>query len=248
MAGLGLRLGLGAGGRRRAWTPARLPALALWLDPRAGCYVERTGPATTCGDGDPVGTWAARVGPAFVAPSDSRRPIWRANAGTPYLQFDGVDDVLTASTLDLTGNTGLTAAAAARLTAAGSFPMIFLPRSATYSAVYAELRGFSASGRVEWNVNSLQSVTAASQVGAGVSLVGTYDGAATRLYLNGADTGTGSSAAATIAATGPAFVGGRDTSGSLPLTGRVGDVVCATAALAAADRALLVAFLGGRLP
>lgn len=74
--------------------PNDLADLLVWLDPSFGCYVERASQTTPCTDGASVGSWVARTGQIFVAPSDGQRPIYRTNNGQPYLEFDGSDDTL----------------------------------------------------------------------------------------------------------------------------------------------------------
>lgn len=92
-----------------AFDPSSLSGLALWLDPASGVFQERTGAGATtpAGDGDPVGTWKARNAAVyFVAPADAARPTYRANAGKPYLEFDGSDDYLSVTTTALDAAAG----------------------------------------------------------------------------------------------------------------------------------------------
>lgn len=81
--------------------PTDIAAVLCWLDPSQGCYVERSSPSTPCGNGDPVGTWNARTGQVFTAPSDAARPTYRANGGNPYVDFDGMNDTLANTTISL---------------------------------------------------------------------------------------------------------------------------------------------------
>lgn len=53
--------------------------------------------ALAVGDGNPVSTWtnAGTAGGSFTQ-TGSNRPTWQANSGTPYVEFDGTDDYMTA--------------------------------------------------------------------------------------------------------------------------------------------------------
>lgn len=84
-------------GRAKAFTPASLPGLVLWLDPTYGLYQETTGASATTpavADGDPVGTWLARTGQYLTAASDTERPTLKPVSGFPLVRTDGVDDML----------------------------------------------------------------------------------------------------------------------------------------------------------
>lgn len=45
-------------------------------------------------DNDPVGLWTDNVGTADASSSGTARPTYKANAGDPYVEFDGVNDYL----------------------------------------------------------------------------------------------------------------------------------------------------------
>jgi len=99
MPRIGLGLGLGVGGRRNVWSPARLSNLALQLQPTGSVYTDaaRTTPATS---GDPVGGWAdlSTAGHHLSQTISARRPIFYdsglGGGSRPRLFFDGTDDGL----------------------------------------------------------------------------------------------------------------------------------------------------------
>ena len=99
MPRIGLGLGLGVGGRRNVWSPARLSNLALQLQPTGSVFTDaaRTTPATS---GDPVGGWADRSTAAhhLDQTTSARRPIYYSSGlgggARPRVFFDGTDDGL----------------------------------------------------------------------------------------------------------------------------------------------------------
>jgi len=99
MPRIGLGLGLGVGGRRNIWSPARLASLALQLQPTGSVFTDaaRTTPATS---GDPVGGWADRSTAAhhLDQTTSARRPIYYSSGlgggARPRVFFDGTDDGL----------------------------------------------------------------------------------------------------------------------------------------------------------
>lgn len=79
------------------WTPADLPDIKHWYKASS----------LALSDNDPVSTWVDDFGTADATSSGSARPTYKANSGDPYVEFDGTDDVLAATTaggwLDLAG-------------------------------------------------------------------------------------------------------------------------------------------------
>lgn len=70
---------------------------AIWLDPRFGCFSDAG--VTPCVDGSSVFRWQDRItGMQFDQTIIANRPTWRANGGYPFVQFDGVDDLLQTGT------------------------------------------------------------------------------------------------------------------------------------------------------
>ena len=55
-------------------------------------------------DNDPVTTWVDSIGSDDLTSSGTARPTYKANAGDPYLEFDGTNDVL--SNLTVAGGWG----------------------------------------------------------------------------------------------------------------------------------------------
>lgn len=83
------------------WNPLAIGTdLQLWARPGTGMFTERSSPATSTTNGNPVGTWRGINGSSAnvdgIAPSDAARPTYRSTGlnGTPALEFDGTDDVL----------------------------------------------------------------------------------------------------------------------------------------------------------
>lgn len=198
-------------------------------------------------DNDPVSKWIARTGQVFAVASGNARPTYKTGGGKPYLQFDGVDDALSSLQLDLTGNSGITAAVNARLDIAGAYPMIFLPRSATYDSTFVEIRGNVTAGTPQFVIVSGNADSAISMVGTTLRLIATYDNANLALYV---DNGAPATAfyAGTIAASGNSWIGNRDSSSIYPMNGRIGDIICTKSIISADDRAKLDAFLMDRMP
>ncbi|QQS33486.1 MAG: hypothetical protein IPM50_02575 [Acidobacteriota bacterium] len=67
------------------WTPAELPDIVHWYRVR-----EMTG----IGDNDPVTSLPDLIGSAHIPAPSGKEPIYKANSGDPYVEFDGVDDLL----------------------------------------------------------------------------------------------------------------------------------------------------------
>lgn len=79
-----LMAGIGTGGTGGSFTPADLPSIQHWY--KATDLV--------LSDNDPVATWADKFGSKNLTAAGSVRPTYKANAGDPYVEFDGTDDVL----------------------------------------------------------------------------------------------------------------------------------------------------------
>jgi hypothetical protein len=77
-------------------TPPPGPVLPAWIT-----HAWEIESLSTLSDGDPVSSWTDGV--SSVAMTDggvtTRRPAYIANAGDPYLLFDGTSDFLTATTI-----------------------------------------------------------------------------------------------------------------------------------------------------
>ncbi|MBD3679158.1 MAG: hypothetical protein HUJ27_12270 [Rhodobacteraceae bacterium] len=100
-------LGIGAGidtlatARRGAiFSPLDLAPRA-WFDPSdmGGLFQDSTATQPVTGDGDPVGAMLDRSGNGahLLQSAAARRPIYREGGGQRWLEFDGMDDILTAA-------------------------------------------------------------------------------------------------------------------------------------------------------
>ena len=99
MPRIGLGLGLGVGGRRNVWSPARLSNLALQLQPTGSVFTDAAR-TTAAVSGDPVGGWKDTAAAAhhLDQSTSARRPIYYdsglGGGARPRVSFGGVDDGL----------------------------------------------------------------------------------------------------------------------------------------------------------
>ncbi len=109
---ISLGLGIGVGYRSERYVPTRLfrsgeKGFCLLPGTHYGrMYQERTGAAATtlCSPDDPVGTYHDLItGLYATAPSDTARPTYRSSAGLHWLDFDGSNDTLSVSSIDMSG-------------------------------------------------------------------------------------------------------------------------------------------------
>jgi hypothetical protein len=70
-----------------AFDPSDIPSIVHWWKASS----------LALADNDPVSTLEDLIGSADLTASGSARPTYKANAGDPYLEFDGVDDKLEAT-------------------------------------------------------------------------------------------------------------------------------------------------------
>jgi hypothetical protein len=91
----------------RSFSPLAVPGLLVWLDASANKFQEITGAAATTpatADADPVGTWRAKTGQYFVAPSNAQRFTNRILSGKPYVNLPAAAGGMRGSPeIDLTG-------------------------------------------------------------------------------------------------------------------------------------------------
>ncbi len=66
------------------WTPASIAGIEHWYRAADESYA----------DNAPVSIFTDRVGSAHLQASGSARPTFKINGGDPYIEFDGVDDLL----------------------------------------------------------------------------------------------------------------------------------------------------------
>ena len=84
--------GGGGGGRTGPLPSVYVPGAVSWA-PLAGCT--DAADAAVSADGTPVKGWLSEDGSGLlVQPTANKRPLWKANAGFPYLRFDGASDDL----------------------------------------------------------------------------------------------------------------------------------------------------------
>ncbi|WP_157617097.1 hypothetical protein [Thioclava pacifica] len=86
-------------GQRRAggWSPAALAPIA-WYEPadRATLYQDAAMTVPVLADGDPVGAMRDKSGHGrdLIQSIDARRPLYRTDGTTHWLEYDGIDDAL----------------------------------------------------------------------------------------------------------------------------------------------------------
>jgi hypothetical protein len=240
-------------GRAKAFTPASLSGLALWLDPSYGLYQETTGASATtpaAAHGDPVGTWKARTGQYFTASATTKRPLLQISGAYRYLLFDGVDDFLTSAASPFAGGAAASASVFAR------FRYATVPASgkaAVFGQVNDQIEFFSDGdaghlvGRSRDNASNYHAANLA-QAAQGVW----YSGGTVNDGAGSLVTGYRDAATATAATGGGLLVStanfqvGAMSGGALGwLAGSVASVVGYGRALTATEVAKLFTFLGG---
>lgn len=92
--------------------------LDLVADDLTTLFQSNAGTGAVAADGDVVGLWQDKSANAFHIPSvanDTSRPVWRPGGGYPYVEMDGVNDVLRrVEAMDLWPAGGITIAIAMR--------------------------------------------------------------------------------------------------------------------------------------
>lgn len=92
------------GGR---WTPLRLnPHFAML--PGIGTFSALTAAPAVAGDGDAVQTVNANTSQQLTAASAAVRPVWRAGAGRPYLDFSSAKRLVQTANIGITGDAAFT--------------------------------------------------------------------------------------------------------------------------------------------
>lgn len=122
----------------KRFSPADLKP-SFWVEAAAQntLFTEIAG-TTTPTDGGPVGRWQDMSGNDFhvTAPADdTTRPTWVYNNGVPYVEFDGVDDVLRRTTsLGMYAAGACSIFAAVRSTTQGTSDLLVSERNDTGAA------------------------------------------------------------------------------------------------------------------
>jgi hypothetical protein len=88
--------------------PGQIPNLGMWLDASDRSTLSQTSDGTTpvTSNNDPVAYWKDKVtGVALTQTTDANRPLWLSSGigGRPGLDFDGTNDVLSATSGSLMG-------------------------------------------------------------------------------------------------------------------------------------------------
>lgn len=114
-----------------AWTPAQLfPNAGVWLDPSdlSTLFKLSTDSTPNVAVGDPVGKILDKSGNGnhAVQATSGARPTLQSSGGVYWLAFDGVDDQLATSAINLSAAMPVTVAHATRFSDASGFDGLFL--------------------------------------------------------------------------------------------------------------------------
>lgn len=220
-------------------TPAPLPlsGLACWYDPSdtASLFQDPAGTIPVTVDGTPVALVRDKSGNGhdMVQSSAAARPIYRATGVQRWLEFDGVDDVMTCATaphaagatLGLSfGHAGFRSGFATLFRAGADMPRLYLVQSAP-----SHIRCFWGSGFL-----FLQRAAAISSLGT-VSALTLVDGSSAQLHSAGQ--------AATVNGLTPGGPAGGLTLGKPDFFGRIHGLAYYVRTLDAASRAQLGGYL-----
>ncbi len=107
------KLGALASSVARAWSPADLVSLGAWYDPSdlTTMFQDAAGTTPVTAAGQPVGLILDKSGNGHHASqsTSTARPLFQIDgSGNAHLVFDGVDDYLSTSAIDLTGTDKVT--------------------------------------------------------------------------------------------------------------------------------------------
>jgi hypothetical protein len=168
-----------------AWSPADLftsSQKGCWLDPSDidTLFQDAAGTTPVTATGQPVGLILDKSGNGnhWSTDSDTRRPTWQQDGSTYYLEFDGSNDILTASGLDDTFRnvgSGFVALAHRVISNTSGTPTPFSNYTGTadvfrVSMRYSTTRYIYAGRRLD--SDSLQSITAGPGDGSGAVQTG----------------------------------------------------------------------------
>lgn len=116
-------------GRRRAagWSPAALAPIA-WYEPadRATLFQDAAMTVPVLADGDPVGAMRDKSGQGrdLIQSIDARRPLYRTDGASHWLEYDGVDDALSVVQLPFTTEATVGLAFSVQSNASGYPPVL----------------------------------------------------------------------------------------------------------------------------
>jgi len=178
--------------RRRLATITELFAggeSGIILDPRnLGTMWQDVGKTVAvASDNDPVRVWEDARGGSFdfVAPSDAARPLWRDNAGSSYLEFNGSRE------LEYTGtglNFGEITLSVRAESTAHSKVIAGFPHAASHSNPYFRLSLYHifSGARMDTRWNGIASTSSATLYGSGLSKMVSVAPTTGKIWVDGA--------------------------------------------------------------
>lgn len=240
--GIGLKLTQPRGGPA-PWTPASLPDhVETWLGSMLGA------------DASAIASWPGLTGTHTLAQgSAGNRPTVGVAAGKKYAILDGTDDWIEKSPYTQGGAAGHSVFAAIRMTASGSYPMLFT----VAGAGIRELR-CSADTRVLQFITNTSGSSVPIPAGLSVDtdyVVGVSVDFATdavSLYVDGVEVATGTDSTDPVASPATALSIGARVGNTIFVTnvwpGRVYALAYCESPLTAGEVALLTAYLQEQMP
>ncbi len=205
-----------------SWTPAKITSIAHWY---------KASHITGLNDGDPVSTWSDLVGSSHATGVTTTRPLYKTGSGSPYLQFDGSDDELTATVAAMTNCTFLVIA---RWNALVSFHRLF---DDGVMAMYSHASGSPGSIYLQGGGSTITDPTLAT--GAFACFFGKRSGTSGTLRYNGNQT-TGALASTSSGTT--LHIGAYTSAG---FNGQVDikEMIIVNAAISAGDQTALATYI-----
>ncbi len=123
-----------------------------------GLFLNLQADALVLNDGDPVGTWADASGGAHDFTEATNKPTYHTNMfGTvPGVTFDGTNDCLACSAIDLSNWTGATLYMVMKTAALPSAAQILFESSANYSSnIGSVVAAINPAGTIDGGCNSI---------------------------------------------------------------------------------------------
>jgi hypothetical protein len=212
----------------------------------AKLWKDTAGTVPVTADGDAVARWDSEMGvmDPFTQATLANRPLYRANAGNPYLDFDGVNDSL------ICGTTNLTAfpqpfyeIAAVKLTALGN-NMVFDGSQSGQRATLSQNN--IGSPNYQWDLYAGTFVGTQGLVPTTNDVVigGLFNGASSKGRIDQTDGTTISIGSGTFAGSGGSIRLGAAWDLSTPLGGRIYGFVLVGASPSAGDKTSISTYLG----
>ena len=242
---------------RAAFSPLDIAGIQLWLKADAGLWQDAAMTTPAVADTDPVGGWADQSGNANHATQATagNRPLLKLaiQNGRPVVRFDGTDDWLGLPNAAMPVQNHTVFAVVNATSNAGS--KIIIARSYNYGAFYlCVLANNHPTGprKLRLAVNDGLLTGTANADGTPALVVGRYDSANNKIFVNGADEQTAANAAGAINynANDGATVGVLyDSNLSLfaaYMSGDVAELLLYNSALSTANRQAVEAYLNSR--